>query len=79
MAMKKQTLAAAGRVPAISNALAGLIGKPFGGWGETAQAMGRLREELPWRDERNYTVWQLIDHYLDRDHADRYQLKVPSK
>jgi hypothetical protein len=53
----------------------GLVGCPEGGWGETQQAMRRIQEELPFRDERLFTVREVIDALYLVDKSDRYQLK----
>jgi len=55
----------------------GLDGCPEGDWGETVQAMGRIREELPFRDERLFTLYEVIDAmYTVNGISQRYELKV---
>jgi hypothetical protein len=57
----------------LCRAVNGLVGCPVGGWGETSQAMGRVREELPHRTERRYTVFDLIGRVLEEGPSGRYQ------
>lgn len=57
---------------AIRRALANLIGKPVGGWGEARQAIDELRGALPTRSDRDYTTDELIEAALKVDGADRY-------
>lgn len=61
---RKQSIAAALKDRKISMALNGLVGLPVGGWPETQQAKGELLGELPLRQDRDYTVGQLIEHAL---------------
>jgi hypothetical protein len=53
----------------------GLGGCPEGGWGETAQAMGEIRGELPRRNERSFTVREAVDALYLVDKSGRYQVK----
>ena len=76
---RKQTLVGAVRDREIRIALNGIVGCPVGGWGETRQAVDRLRDAIPIRQYRAYTIAELIDHALCLDHADRYQWRVESK
>lgn len=69
----RQTLAFAVRVPSIRRALSGLVGCPQGGWGETVQAIDRIEAAIPLRENRDYTLTQLISHALTIDSAERYQ------
>jgi hypothetical protein len=39
----------------------GLAGCPEGGWGETEAAKGRIFDELPFKDERAFTVHEVVD------------------
>lgn len=51
----------------------GLGGCPLGGWPETRQALLRLEDDLPRREHRDYTIWQLVDSLYEVDHAGRYR------
>jgi hypothetical protein len=53
-----------------------LNGCPVGGWGETAQAMRQLAEELPFKADRSYTVNDFVDAAYEVNHAGRYQSRV---
>lgn len=70
-----KTIKGALKNKSIVRALNGLVGCPSGGWPETNQAFRQLREELPRREERNYTMFELVGHCLTVDHADRYAWK----
>jgi hypothetical protein len=74
MPTKKKTIKQAMKSKAIRSALQGLVGCPAGGWAETNQAWRQVREELPFFDERNYTVDDLIEAVLEIDgKTDRYR------
>ena len=51
----------------------GLDGCPVGGWPETRQAILRLADDLPRRDRRDYTLWQLVESLYAVNDADRYE------
>ncbi len=76
MSTKKQTIEQALRREPILRALGQLIGCPVGGWAETTQAMQRIDDELPRREERAYTRNGLIDAALTVDQADRYRWRT---
>lgn len=59
--------------PALAAALGQLDGCPVGYWGETQQAMSRIYEQLPERDERDYSIHDLIGRLYAVDHAGRYR------
>lgn len=75
---KQQTLAKMvekikkSNAPHVARALNGLIGCPEGGWAETNQAISRLIEVLPPRQERTYTANDLICATMTLNSADRY-------
>jgi hypothetical protein len=76
--MKKQTLIQAthlaliGKSRALQSAAHALLGKPAGGWAETRQALLELRDELPMRHSRSYTVNHFVDAVYTLDASDRY-------
>lgn len=51
----------------------GLGGCPVGGWPETQQALARLRDDIPARDQRNYLLSELVDALYRVDSAGRYR------
>lgn len=51
----------------------GLGGCPLGGWPETRQALLRLEDDLPRREHRDYTIWQLVDSLYVVNDAGRYE------
>ena len=53
----------------------GLAGCPEGGWAETDQAWRRITEELPFRDERAFTVAEVVDALYLVDEGGRYRLR----
>lgn len=57
----------------------GLDGCPVGGWPETQQALHCMVDELPHREERSYTVHDLIAELYDVDHADRYRYRASER
>jgi len=57
----------------LCRAINGLVGCPVGGWGETDQAMRQVREELPFRAERRYTLGDLIAAVVEEGLDGRYQ------
>jgi hypothetical protein len=57
----------------LCTAINGLVGCPVGGWGETDQAMRAVREELPSRAERRYTLGDLIAAVVEEGLDGRYQ------
>jgi hypothetical protein len=52
----------------------GLAGCPVGGWAETEQAMRRIRDELPMKCDRSFTVRDVVDALYCEDHNCRYAL-----
>jgi hypothetical protein len=54
-----------------------LVGLPAGGWGDTQQALRQLREDLPLRSERSYTIDEFVSARYELDHADRYRVRAP--
>lgn len=79
--MAKQTLVQAihlafsGRSRDMMSAINSLAGKPFGSWPETAEAERQVRNELPFRNQRSYTVHQFIEAAYFLDKADRYRTR----
>lgn len=76
--MAKQSLKQALRLTRIpgtdmARAAHALDGCPVGGWGETDQAYRRIREYLPRRSERDYSLDEFVDAAYTIDHADRYR------
>ena len=69
-------LAKSGKSKSLSSAACSLLGKPVGGWPETQQAMRELRDELPLRSQREYTVQQFVDAVYITDSADRYRSRL---
>lgn len=74
---RKQSLAQAIRLVRSGRGLhgvtrCGLAGCPVGGWPETVQAISRMDDELPFRAERSYTVYDLIEALYEEDHTGRY-------
>lgn len=65
----------ADREPQVNRALAGLVGRPFGGWLETQQAIQDIREALPLRHHRSFSAAELIQATMTLDHANRYARK----
>lgn len=57
----------------LCRAIEQLVGCPVGGWGETDQAMRQVREELPFRAERRYTLGDLIAAVVEEGPSGRYQ------
>jgi hypothetical protein len=57
----------------VQQALGGLDGCPVGGWGETDQAMRRLREELPSRQDRDWTLGDLVASEMEEDSTGRWR------
>ena len=49
----------------------GLAGCPVGGWAETAQAMRRIRDELP----DGVDLYDVIDAMYYTDAMDRYRVR----
>lgn len=66
-------LARSGQDRELTLAAGALVGCPVGNWGETTQAMQRLREYLPLRQLREYSVDDFIEAAYVVDHADRYR------
>lgn len=63
-------LAETGKSRGLRRAALALDGLPDGGWPETQQAYGYIREELPFRHDRAYTLdefieaaYELIEHH----------------
>jgi hypothetical protein len=65
-------LAHKGKDAALYRAASYLSGCPEGGWGETVQAVANIRDELPLRSLRSYSVDQFIAAIYYLDHADRF-------
>ena len=57
----------------LCRAINGMVGLPVGGWGETDQAMRAVREELPFRGERRYTLGEIISAVLEEAPNGRYR------
>lgn len=53
--------------------ICGLGGCPIGDWPETRQALARLRDDLPDRDRRDYTLHELVEALYRVDCAGRYR------
>lgn len=53
-----------------------LDGLPVGGWGETAQAIRRLDEQLPGHWERDYTTADFIGRAYTVDENERYRSRM---
>jgi len=77
--MARQSLKVALKNNSVRRAIGGLVGCPVGQWAETAQSMSRLRDDIPRRDARSYTVDELVAAALTIDHADRYQWRTGEK
>lgn len=63
---------AAARHSGLRSAILGLDGCPVGGWAETAQAMSRIRDELP----EGYRLSDVLRALTTLDHADRYRVTI---
>ena len=80
--MAKQTLkqavylAKSGQSKSLASAANSLLGCPVGGWGETEQAMHRVREELPLRSQRDYTLADFVGAVYTTNSLDRYVSKL---
>jgi hypothetical protein len=72
-ARRRETLQRRMAIIARDGLRCGLAGCPVGGWGETRQAVARLRDELPDRSDRSYTVWDVIAVCYRLSHSGRYQ------
>lgn len=72
MTKKKISMKAMMAKAHVRRAMCGLVGCPAGGWGETKQAMRRIAEELPLKEDRGWTVGDLVSEYMTLDYADRY-------
>jgi len=59
----------------MARAACALDGCPVGGWPETNQAMQRIREYLPGRIDRNYSLGSFIEAVYYVDSLDRYRTK----
>lgn len=76
--MTKQTLTQAihlartGLSRTMARAAHALDGCPIGSWPETEQARRQIRDDLPARSCRRYTVDQFVDAAYRVDAADRY-------
>lgn len=53
----------------------GLTGCPEGGWSETRQALERLEDELPAREDRAYAIQEFVVAVYQIDHAGRYEVR----
>lgn len=79
--MSKQTLkqaihlAQSGKSRELRSAALELDGKPQGGWPETEQARRAVREALPLRSQRDYTLGEFIEAVYEIDSSDRYRAK----
>lgn len=71
--MKRETLKQRLAIIRREGIRCGLDGCPVGGWPETRQAMLRLADELPRRDERDYDIRQLVAALYWVNDADRYE------
>jgi hypothetical protein len=58
---------------ALQGAINDLEGCPAGGWPQTRQALRRISEELPRREERSYEREDFIESCFDLDVAERYR------
>lgn len=80
--MKIQTLkeaehlARSGKSKALRSAAVALHGKPVGSWGETQSAMRDLRNDLPLRMLRAYTVDEFVSAIYTVDSSDRYRSTI---
>ena len=83
--MAKQTLeqavhlAKTGKSKSLVIAAKSLLGCPVGGWGQTAQARLQVREELPLRSQRDYTLDEFIAAAYTTNSTDRYVSKLFSE
>ena len=69
----RTAIRAASRPGPLRQALCGLEGCPVGGWPETAQARGRVTDELCHRSERSFTTADLIEAVMHEDSAGRWR------
>ena len=70
---RKISMNAALKWRGVQQALNGLDGCPVGGWGETDQAMRRIREELPFRQDRDWTLGDLVAREMEEDATGRWR------
>lgn len=70
-------LMTSGQSRSLLSAARSLDGKPLGGWGDTEQARRQLRNELPLRSLRAYTVDEFVDAAYTV-HSDRYITRFPT-
>jgi hypothetical protein len=81
---KKQTLvqavhlALSGKSTALASASQSLDGKPAGGWPETDAARRDIRDQLPVRLLRCYTIDHFISAVYELDSSDRYRTRTQS-
>lgn len=73
--MRKQSIQAALKNAAIRRALNGLSGCAVGGWPETRERLRDLDDAIPHRDERSYTIHELIAYALT-ERFDRYEWRA---
>jgi hypothetical protein len=66
-------LVRAGASRSLCRAAGYLVGCPVGGWPETVQARRQLRDELPLRCLRSYTLDDFIKKVYVVDQSDRYR------
>lgn len=64
-------------IPATDMARAACVldGCPVGGWPETNQAMQRIREYLPQRSDRNYSLGSFVEAVYCVDFSGRYRTR----
>jgi hypothetical protein len=79
--MRQQTLVQAvhlaltGTSRSLARAASALDGCPPGGWPETEQAWCRVRDELPLRRDRSYTIDHFVDAVYSISESERYRVR----
>jgi hypothetical protein len=68
-------LAFTGKSRSLAGCITELAGKPVGGWAETQQAKRHIRDELPVRSMRAYTLDEFISAAYIVDSSDRYRTR----
>ena len=68
-------LAFTGKSRTLAGCITQLSGKPVGGWPDTQQELRQIRDELPVRSMRAYTVDEFVSAAYIIDSADRYRTR----
>lgn len=69
-------LATTGKSRTLRGAATELHSKPVGGWPETEQALRQIKDALPLRDARDYTLDEFVGAMYLVDSADRYRSNI---